>query len=401
MGLIRPDTVIVNWLLMLPFFAALCAELFPRLALPVNTEREAESLRRGPYLLGALASLMGCLLGCSLLPQLSNGSIITADYWWTKDLYHLRFQADILMIPIVVLICLVGMVLHLHLAGLPVSREPHHRAALLLAAQGCAIGLGLSADIVVLFFFLELTLVALWFSIEREDHDTGNILLASVYVGSLVLLAGLLVIWLQCRETSISAIPFLLVSAEPSLLQIVALLLLIGLLPRLACVPSHSWLISTVSSTPALAFLPALLLPIVGASALLRLLPGGMVLPMVPSLGVVAAALGVATLWVGALRAWFSRTLGHMAAWLTIAHSGYLLLAIGAAASPTAPPVFIQTATLHLLTAPLALLCLWLAVGTLRSSFGTDRISDLEGVTVSATWWRLRESTSFATTRSR
>lgn len=69
MGALRPDTVVLNWLLILPFCAALCAELFPRLNLGAHAEGEGEALKRGPFLLGALASLMGVALGVSLIPQ--------------------------------------------------------------------------------------------------------------------------------------------------------------------------------------------------------------------------------------------------------------------------------------------------------------------------------------------
>ncbi|MBN2564529.1 MAG: hypothetical protein JXB46_02345, partial [Candidatus Eisenbacteria bacterium] len=94
MGLIQPDTVVLNWLLLVPFFAALCAEMFPRLALHVHDEREVASLQRGPFLLGALSCLMGFVIALSLVPQAMRGGPLTVDYWWTQNLYHLRFQID-------------------------------------------------------------------------------------------------------------------------------------------------------------------------------------------------------------------------------------------------------------------------------------------------------------------
>ena len=84
----RAETVILNWLIALPFFAALCAELFPRLRLPGRLMEDADSLRKGPFALGALASLMGVGVAAALLPAARESGAIGADYWWTHDLYH-------------------------------------------------------------------------------------------------------------------------------------------------------------------------------------------------------------------------------------------------------------------------------------------------------------------------
>jgi len=129
MDVIRPDTVVLNWLIALPFFAAAGAALFPRLSLPLHSAEEAESLRTGPFLLGAVASLMGLGLGISLLPAILGGTPLTVDYWWTTDLYHLRFQADALSTPLVIATCGLGVLIHLYLAGLPALSLPHYRAA--------------------------------------------------------------------------------------------------------------------------------------------------------------------------------------------------------------------------------------------------------------------------------
>ncbi len=380
MDFIRPDTVVLNWLLALPFFAAACAALFFSLRLPVRSEKEAESLRRGPFLLGALASLMGLGLATSLLPTVIGGSRLTLDYWWTTDLYHLRFQADALSTALVVVVCGLGLLVHLFLAGLPGMSHANHRAALLLAAQGGAAATCLSADILVLFFFLEFTVVCLWLLAFLENSHAANELLAALHVGGLLLLGGLLLMWRRTGDSSTAALPLLLASAEPGALRVMALLPLLGMLPTIASLPGHGWLPDVAAAAPRLALAPALLLPLVGGYVLLRLLCGSIVLALVPALGVVALLLGIASLWWGAIRAWTAPTLCQLAAWLTVAQSGYPLIAIGASAVRMASPELVRAAALHLLAAPAALAAAWGAVFVTRARFGTDSIADLSGL---------------------
>ena len=380
MGAFRPDTVVLNWLLTLPFFAAACAGLFPRLSLPAHSEKEAEAMRRGPFMLGALASVMGVALSVSLLPAVFRAGPVTADYWWTKDLYHLRFQADSFTTPLAVVIWGVGLYLNMHLAGLPVLSHPHRRAALLLVAQGGALGACLSADLIALFMFIGLALVALWLLVMLDDARAANRFFAMTHVGALMLLGGILLIWLRGGDSAVTSLSYLLLSVEPNALGVMGLLVLVGTLPMVACFPAYGWLTDLAEAAPSTAMAPALLLPAVGGAMLLRLLPGSMVVALLPALAVVALLLGIATLWWGAIRAWMSPGLRQLAAWLTVAQSGYLVLAIGAMASPTASSEIVRAAALHVLVAPLALAAVWGAAGSVRAEFGTDSIADLNGL---------------------
>ncbi len=383
MGVMHPETIILNWLLILPFFAAVCAEMFPRLSLGPHTEREAEALRRGPFLLGALASLMGVGLGIALIPLTLGGQTVSADYWWTRDLYHLRFQADVLTAPILVLLCGMGVLIHLQLAGNPVFSQPHHRAALLLAAQGCVVASCLSADLVLICFLMQLALVILWLLISLDSPAAANSLLSAAYIGSMVFLAAILLIWNRVGDSSTASLPMLLIPMDAHALQWVCLLILIGVLPLIGGFPANGWLLGVAEGSPGLAVGPGLLLPVAGMCIALRLLPGSAMLGQLPGFGAIAIILGTASLWWGALRAWLTQGLRSLPAWLTVAQAGLLLLILGAATRPTASPMLLQAAALHALIAPAGLLAIWLAMGAIRSRFGTDAISELSGV-----FWR-------------
>jgi multicomponent Na+:H+ antiporter subunit A len=380
MGLLRPDTIVLNWLLALQFFAALCVELFPRLSLGAHAEREADSLRRGPFLLGALASLMGLALAIALVPQTLGGTPVVADYWWTRNLYHLRLQADVLSAPLVAVLCAIGLLIHLHLAGQPLISQPHHRAALLLAAQGCAVGCCLSADLILICFFLQLLVLCLWLFLFLDAPAAANAMVSATYAGSVLLLAAAVLIWSRVGEASTAPLPMLLLPVEPSRLGWMGVLVLLGALPLIASFPSNGWLLEAAERNPVAALAPALMLPIVGAHLLLRLLPGSMTLALLPGLGTVAFLLGTLTLWWGALRAWVTMSLRHLAAWLVVSQAGILLVAVSAATGPAAPPEILRAAALQLLAAPAALAAIWLAVGSIRSTTGTDSIPDLAGL---------------------
>jgi len=380
MPLTAPEILVLNWVLALPFFGALCVALFPRLKLRVRSEQEAEALGRGPFLLGALTCLMGMGLTICLFPATMGGGRVTADYWWTRDLYHLRLQADALSTMTLLVLHAICLSVHLHLAGLPRLEHGHYRAALALAAQGCGIGVMLSADLIAMFFFLETALVALWLLASLDASRPADHMLASLHVGGLLVLAGVLLMWGQAGDSSTFHLPLLLVPANPQTMRVIGLLVLLGLLPRIACVPGHGWVPALAAGTASVWLAPAVLLPLIGGHVLLRLLPGSLMLSSLPAVGRLGLAVGVVGLWWGGLRAWLARDLRQLAAWLTVAQSGYLVIALAGAVSPTASPRLLQAGAVHLLVGPLTLLAIWCAAGTVLACVGADSLAGLSGL---------------------
>lgn len=380
MTAIAPDALVLNWLLWLPFFAAVCVEFFPRLALRVRSEQEAQALARGPFYLGAVVCMMGLGLTVCLFPLTLAGRPVSTNYWWTRDLYHLRFHADALATLVVLALYGLGLLIQLHLAGQPSSEAAHHKAALVLTAVGCGIAASLSADLILLLFSLEAALVTLWLLASLDAPRPADHLLATAYIGGLFLLVGVLIMWQEAGDSSLPALSLLLVSAKPATLRLVGLLVLLGTVPRLVCVPGHGWLPRLTASGVAPALPTAVLLPLIGGSALVRLLPGALLLPTIPALATLSFILGLAALWWGAIRSWLSHDLRHLAAWLSVAGSAYLLIALGAAASPSPSPQLLQAAALHLLAVPLALLAVWSAAGAIHACVGADSLAGLSGL---------------------
>jgi len=364
---IQLNNLILVWLFVLPFFVAGCAALFPRLSLRFHSEEEKAAMAWAPFSLGALASLMGLGLTVALLPTALSGAPVSVDYWWTRNLYHFRLQADSLSLMAALAICGLGFALHLHIVGLretgqrhgashsetPASAAPNpegsYRAACLLLAQGCGIGAALSADLILVVFFLQLTLICLWLFVSASSRQQHLRLFAVAHIGGLLVLGGALLMWQRANDTSLQAQPLLLLSADPSTLK----------------------LTSTLVAT---------LLTIVGGALALRLLPGTLLLPGVPVFAGLSLVLGLFSLWWGALRAWLARDLRGFATWLTVAQSGYLLIALAGAASPTAPTALLQAAALQILLAPLGIAAVWSAVSCVATRAGTDALPGLSGL---------------------
>jgi formate hydrogenlyase subunit 3/multisubunit Na+/H+ antiporter MnhD subunit len=125
---------------------------------------------------------------------------------------------------------------------------------------------------------------------------------------------------------------------------------------------------------------PATLLAIVGTALMLRLLPGVLLLPGLPTFAALCLALGLLSLWWGGLRAWIATDLGAFAAWLTVAQSGYVLVALAAASSPNAPPAVLQAGVMQVLLAPLAVLTIWSVASYVTARTGSDALPGISGM---------------------
>jgi len=377
---IIPNIVLLNWLLALPFFGAFAAALFPRFTIATHSPREAEQMERAPLYFAVLTNVLGLSLAIRLTFLLAHGETATADYLWTRDLYHLRFQADAISVVASLLVHSCGLVMFLHLAGSPAQPHLHRRAALLLLAQGFLITTATAADLVLLVFCLALTVVTLSLLISLDAPPRRDALLLNTHLAWLAVLLGAMLMWRQSGDTSLAQLPFLLLTKDPSALRAASLLALFGLLPLLAGAPGYGRWMRTVKAAPGLAGLAAVLLMLAGGVALLRLLPGSLLLPAVPGLGAASLWAAVIVLWGGALAAWRADDLRGRAGWLTVAQAGYLLLAITGATGPDAHPAFLQAAALHIALAPLGLLAIWAAALTVLARARGDTLAGLSGL---------------------
>jgi len=380
--MISPDSILLNWLLALPFFAAFGAAIFPRFALRPHSEAEAESLPRAPFSFGALTCFMGAVIAASLLPAALRGSGAAADYWWTRDLYQLRFRADALAGAAALVIYLLGFLISLHHYSLPTPTLPHRRAAFLLLLVGTASAAVLSADLIAIVFFLQLALVSAWLLASVDSPREAEGMLKSTFIGGLLILAGALLMWQQAQTTAGAGLPLGLLNASSTALSLIAVAVLVGATPLLAAFPGHFWLPPLARANPRAAFACGTLLVVTGFAVALRLLPGALLLPTVPRFAGLGLLLGLVSLFGGVLGAWIGRSLRELIGWLTVAQAGQFLIALSVAASQSqaASTLALQATVWHALAAPLALLALWSATSTVLSRARTDGLPGLSGL---------------------
>jgi formate hydrogenlyase subunit 3/multisubunit Na+/H+ antiporter MnhD subunit len=357
----------------------MCAEAFPRLRLPGRLAGEAESLPTGPFALGVLLSAMCAGVGVFLLIAVRSGDV-GADYWWTRGLYHMRFRADVLAAVAVTAVHAIGLLIHLHMTGAPTPRDSHHRAALVLIAQGCAAAACLSADLIALIFMVQSAVVALWLLARLDDSGAANRMLATVYAPGMLLILAALLMWQLAGDTSISALPFLMVAVPGPALRTIAAAIVLGLLPLVLGPPAHGWLLGLSARAPLAGYSSAVLLPLIGGATMLRLLPGSIALASAPVLAPLGFTLGVLALGWGAVRALLARELRHLAAWLSVTQAGCLLIALAAAASARATGELVAAAALQVIVAPAAIAAMWSAAGAVRVAVGTDALAGLSGL---------------------
>lgn len=235
---------------------------------------------------------------------------------------------------------LLGAILTVLLSLGYVSREriqaPEYYLLILFATLGMLL-MGGGSDLIVIFLGLELMSVAVYVlaGIDRRSVFAAEAALKYFLLGAFAsgfLLYGIALVYGATGQTSLPLIAARLVEfgPEPNLMALLGLgLLLIGFGFKVAAVPFHMWTpdVYDGSPTPVTAFMAAAV-KAAGFAALVRVLLQGF--------GDVAAWheavwwLAVITMVVGNLIALAQRQLKRMLAYSSIAHAGYLLVAVTA-----------------------------------------------------------------------
>ena len=212
--------------------------------------------------------------------------------------------------------------------------------ALLLALEGVTMGLFSALDMMLFFFFWELTLPPLFFLIglwgigpERRNAATKYILFM-LFAGVPLLFAIILLAINHATETGVSipeglsfSLPVLLKTPLPGNLQeIVFLLLLLGFAVKAPLAPFHTWLPTAAMEGPThtTALLTGLKLGVYG---IIRF-----TMPLAPSAAVeyswVLGILGAITLIYSALIALQQTNLRRLLAYASVSHVGLVIIGI-------------------------------------------------------------------------
>jgi NADH-quinone oxidoreductase subunit N len=265
---------------------------------------------------------------------------------------------------------------------------PEYHALLLFATLGMMLMVG-GEDLMVVFLGLELMSVAVYSlaGINRHSPAAAEAALKYFLLGAFAsgfLLYGIALVYGATGTTNLSQIGAQVrtLGLDGSPMLLIGLgLLLVGFGFKVAAVPFHMWApdVYDGSPTPVTGYM-ATAVKAAAFAALLRIL--GEAFGGVPTWHQIVWWLAVATMVVGNLVALAQRTVKRMLAYSSIAHAGYLLVAVAAGTS-AGSAAFIFYLVAYTLTT-LAAFALLAAKG--RDGERDVRIDDLAGLGTHRPW---------------
>lgn len=245
-----------------------------------------------------------------------------------------------------------------------------------------------AADLLVVFLALELLSIPLYvlaaFARARADSEESGLkyfLLGAFATGFVVY--GIALVFGATATTSVAGIAALVNSPvplegayDPVLLTIGAALILVGFGFKVAAVPFHMWTpdVYQGAPTPVTAFM-SVGAKAAGFAALLRVFVlafPSLAADLTPVLWVLAAL----TMFVGNLLAISQANIKRMLAYSSIAHAGYILMALTAYGNPAVAADSVAAALFYLVTYALASFGSWSVVMALEKADGKGLLID-------------------------
>ena len=216
--------------------------------------------------------------------------------------------------------------------------RPRTFAALLLFLETACLGVFASLDLILFFVFFDLSIVGMYFVIAGWGHGqaarSALKFFLYTFLGSLALLVGFLALFAGADPHTFDMVKLAQdppLQGRPLAGGLALLAIGLGLAVKTPTVPFHTWLPPAHTDAPAVgsAILAGVLLKM-GTYGFVRI-----AMPMLPDAwrtwAVVAVVVGAVGVLYGALVALAQTDLKRMVAYTSVAHMGYVLLAVGAA----------------------------------------------------------------------
>jgi formate hydrogenlyase subunit 3/multisubunit Na+/H+ antiporter MnhD subunit len=364
--------LILIWLLLLPFVAALLLSFYPRL-LRRLPESERASAARVPLYLAAAVCLGAGLAALLIRPALLGLQPVEAVFGWAREPFNFRLRADPLGLLLFLPIAVSSALGFLFRAGLAPSPQREALGGLLIFGLGAAALF--AADLISFFLFLEL----MWLAWARSDPGspapvpkgpkTGFWIAWLVSLGCLAF--GLLLVFRLARESNLYTASAVLLVRSPGLMELAAGLIAAALVTKLGLVLIRARRSLASGALPVyLGTSAAVVLPVTGCAAL-RLLPGLFPAPILDAGSPWSFVIAVLILCYGAARAVLARELAQVAAYAAVSQFGYLLCGLALSGAPTSGPA-LSGAIVFLLSFCFAqtLFFMWLSVASGTASRG-------------------------------
>ncbi|HET6581335.1 MAG TPA: NADH-quinone oxidoreductase subunit N [Methanoregula sp.] len=208
---------------------------------------------------------------------------------------------------------------------------------LFLFALAGAMAVGFATDLFTIFVLVELSAVPIYALCAYQYESDPDALSAAMkylfqgVMGTLTALLGVALLYIEGHTLSISLLPAALAGADPRIVLLAALLILLGYGVKLGIVPLHTWLPDVYARAPigvtAIMVGPTKIGVLIAMVLSLSALPAGGSLPR--TLGIILTFFAVITMTTGNLLALRQTDLRYVLSYSSIAQMGYILLGFG------------------------------------------------------------------------
>lgn len=330
----------------------------------------------------ALVSALGLAVFAGLAVALArSGTLPYAVGGWP-------FGRGILLIADPLSLLMLGMVQLIFLAAVlfPFPREPEARAAyctFLCLLQAGLNGMILTADLFNLYVALEITSIVSYALVaypkNRESLEAGFKYLLLGSVGSLLILWGIGLVYASTGSLNLAHLSRVFGELPHPVRSAVLALLFTGFAMKFALVPFHTWKPDAYGSAPAP--VSAILagvgskVPLYCLLRIVSLLFAGMFRAGPGGFGSLLVWAGFASIAVGHFMALRQVRLGRLLAYSSVAHIGYIVVALGSASADS-----VAAGLFHLVNHGILKAGLFLLTGCLVTLRGSDRLDAMRGM---------------------
>jgi multicomponent K+:H+ antiporter subunit A len=308
--------------------------------------------------------------------------------WLAAPGFHLSLRLDGLGFIFVLLVVGIGLLVILYAHYYLSAKDPLGRFyAYLLWFMGSMLGVVLSENLLLLFFFWELTslssflLIGYWTNLS-DARKGARMALVVTGGGGLALLAGILLLGRMAGSFELSAVLAAgdQIRSHP-LYPAALVLVLLGVFTKSAQFPFHFWLPHAMAApTPVSAYLHSATMVKAGVFLLARLYPA---LSGTELWFYLVALTGLATLLIGAVTALFRHDLKGLLAYSTISHLGLITLLFGLNSR-----LAVVAGVFHILNHATFKASLFMAAGIIDHETGTRDMRRINGL------WRFMPHTA-------
>jgi NADH-quinone oxidoreductase subunit M len=258
-------------------------------------------------------------------------------------------------------------------------KNPNNFFALMLLTQAGLLGVFISMDALLFYFFWELALIPVYFLCsgwggERRIAVTFKFFIYT-FTGSVLMLVGLLYLYFQTPDHSFSLHSFYTLHLSSATQNWVFWLLFIAFAIKIPVFPFHTWQPDTYEQSPTtVTMVLSAIMVKMGLYGIIR-----WVLPIVTiasySWGDVVTSLAIAGIIYASVIAIQQNDLKRLIAYSSIAHMGLMVAALFAESKSGMQGVMIQ-----MFNHGINILGLWIVVELIERQFKTRKLSELGGI---------------------